>query len=236
MQAVIPIAGTSSRMNSAYRGPKQLLKVAGKPLIEYLLQSLPPQIKELVLIVGGPHEAAIREYFGSYHDGRSIIYVTQEEQLGLGHAICTTKDVVKGKFLVTLPDDIMQAEDLVRLAIEPELAILTYKVSNPERFGVVVTDESGHVTKLIEKPKEFISDNIITGAALFDEEFFDVKTEKSARGEYEWTDIMTKLITERGRKIKAVPASFWFPINNPQELSEAEEKLLVKMEAKAKQI
>ena len=233
MQVVIPIAGSSSRMNSKYSGPKQLLKVAGKPLIEYLLQNLPSQVDELVLIVGGPHEGAIREYFGAYHDGRRITYVTQKEQLGLGHAICTTKDVVKGKFLVTLPDDIMQEEDLMRLAGQPDLAILTYKVSNPERFGVVITDKSGHVTKLVEKPPEFVSDKIITGAALFDEEFFDVETEKSARGEYEWTDIMAKLITERGRKIKAVPASFWFPINNPQELSFAEEKLIVKMEVKS---
>ena len=135
MQSVIPIAGTSSRMNSKYSGPKQLLKVAGKPLIEYLLQNLPSQVDELVLIVGGPHEGAIREYFGAYHDGRRITYVIQKEQLGLGHAICTTKDVVKGKFLVTLPDDIMQEEDLIRLTGQPDLAILTYKVSNPERFG-----------------------------------------------------------------------------------------------------
>ena len=233
MQVVIPIAGTSSRMNSTYSGPKQLFKVAGKPLIEYLLQNLPSQIDELVLVVGGPHETAIREYFGSYCGGKNVVYVTQKEQLGLGHAICSAKDVVKGKFLVTLPDDIMQIEDLEALATEPDLAILTYKVDNPKRFGVVITDESGHVTELIEKPTEFVSDKIITGAALFDEEFFDVKTEKSARGEYEWTDIMAKLITERSRKIKAVPASFWFPINNPQELSEAEEKLLTKIEIKS---
>ena len=78
MQAIILMAGKGTRMAKYYEGPKQLLPVAGKPVMEYLLDSLPEEITELIFVVGGPHEQTIRDYFksGESH-GRPITFVKQ---------------------------------------------------------------------------------------------------------------------------------------------------------------
>jgi dTDP-glucose pyrophosphorylase len=226
MQVVIPIAGKGTRMARHYRGPKQLLPVAGKPLVEHTLAALPPEIDELVLVVGGPYEQQIRDYFGQKHKGRRVVYVRQEKQLGLGHAIQQARGVARGKFLQIVPDDIYAAQDLKRLLCCADLGALVKRVENPQNYGVLVTDEEGHIVEAVEKPTKPVSDLVSIGAFLLDEEFFQVQVAPSARGEYELPDIVMALVKERGRKVKTVPASWWLPVNDPAQLSRAEEEML----------
>lgn len=226
MQAVIPIAGKGKRMEKAYGGPKQLLPVAGKPLVEYTLARLPREIDELVLVVGGPHEQQVRHYFQGAHGGRRVTYVRQGEQLGLGHAIQQAAPVIRGRFLSVLPDDIYAAEDLHALVQHGDLAALAMRVSHPENFGVLVCDAEGCLVKAVEKPKVFISNLISVGAYVLDPEFFDVQVPPSARGEIELPDIVLALIRDRGRRVRVLEASFWLPVNDPEQLTTAEQELL----------
>lgn len=222
MQAILPIAGKSSRMAKKYQGPKQLLPVLGKPLVEYMLESLPEAIDELVLVVGGPYENEIRAYFGDEHGGRKISYVRQEQPLGLGHAIQQAKDLVKGRFIITAPDDIYNKADLEKMIAEPDMAALTMKRDDWQNFGVFVLDENGYIKKMVEKPKEFVSPYVSAGACyVLDQEFFDVTVPPSGRGEIELPDIVNALINERGRKCKAIETSFWVAINDPDQLDVA---------------
>lgn len=225
MQAILPIAGKSSRMAKKYQGPKQLLQVAGKPLIEHMLESIPSAIDELVLIVGGPYEKEIREYFGDNHSGRKISYAKQSEPLGLGHAVQQAKGIVKGKFLVVLPDDFLGASDLQKMIEQPDLAALAFRRHDPQNFGVFVCDDQGKIIKTLEKPKEFVSDLVSVGCYLLDEEFFDVTVPPSARGEIELPDIINALIIERHRTVQVIEASVWFPVNDPEQLDLASELL-----------
>lgn len=226
MQVVIPIAGKGKRMAEHRAGPKQLLPVADRPLIEHTLAALPPQIDELVLVVGGPHERIVRDYFGREHGGRKVTYVRQADQLGLGHALQQARHVVRGKFLQIVPDDIYAAGDLKALLKEPDLAALVDRVADPSAWGVLVTDEEGYVVDAVEKPQEFVSDLVSTGSYLLDEEFFSVNVAPSARGEYELPDMVLKLVKERGRKVKTLPVTFWLPVNDPTQLTRAEQEML----------
>lgn len=211
-------------MAKKYQGPKQLLPILGRPLIEYMLESLPDSIDEFVLVVGGPYENDIRNYFGNEHAGRKITYVNQNEPLGLGHAIQQTKDVIKGRFIVTAPDDIYNKSDLEKMIAEPDLAALTMKRDDWYNFGVFILDENGYIEKMLEKPKEFISPYVSAGACyVLDQEFFDVTVPPSARGEIELPDIVNALINERGRKCKAIETSFWVAVNDPDQLDLAGE-------------
>lgn len=203
-------------------GPKQLLSVAGKPLIEHTLVALPTIVDELVLIVGGPHEQRIREYFGSAHRGRKVTYVRQPEPKGLGHAIQQTQPVVHGKFLVYCPDDIFAGEDIERLVTEKDLAALAQRRLDYERFGVFVCDAAGCVVRAVEKPKDFISDVVSTGLYLLDEEFFTVSVSPSVRGEIELPDIVNALVRERGRRMRIVEAKLWLAVNDPEQLAAAD--------------
>jgi len=218
MQAVFILAGKGTRMRESHAGPKHLLTLCGKPIIEHLLLALPKSVDELVLVVGGPNESVIRNYFGKRKDGRRVTYIVQHEPLGTGHAIQQTRDVVSGKFLVIYGDDVYCSEDLEKLADAPHLAALVHKIDTPENFGVVVTDDEGFITNFVERPKTFISDLVSTGAFLLDEDFFTVKAGPSDRGEVEMPDVLMKLISERGRRLMAVQATYWHPINSPEQL------------------
>ncbi len=218
MQAVLPIAGKSSRMAKKYQGPKQLLPVAGKPLVEHTLGWLPKEIDELILIVGGPYEKEIREYFGSEHQGRKITYARQDEPKGLGHAVQQAKGLAKGKFLILLPDDFNDPNDLRKMIEQEDLAALAQRRQDPQNFGVFVCDEKGCIVRAVEKPKDFVSDLVSVGCYLMDEEFFDIQVPPSARGEIELPDIVNALIKERGRSFKVVETSLWVPVNDPDQL------------------
>ncbi len=225
MQAIILMAGKGTRMAKYYEGPKQLLPVAGKPVVHYLLDSLPAEITELIFIVGGPHEEKIRTHFASgEYNGRPITFIRQDEQLGLPHAFGMAKDVVKDRWFGSVADDIFDPIAIQKL-VQEDMAILSSQVTNPEQFGVLITDEEGYLVRAVEKPKEFVSDLVWTGAMVMDKSFFETKTELSGRGEYETPDVWTKLVQEQGKKIKVITSAYWFPVNDKPQLEAAEVKV-----------
>lgn len=230
MKAVVLVAGKGTRMAKYYEGPKHLLPVAGKPLVEHALDQLPVEVDSLVFVVGGPHEEKIRDYFkAAEYGGRPISFVRQEEQLGLAHAFATAKDVVLadsantggGRWLGMVGDDIFGPIGMKNLVVS-EMAVLASRVEHPENFGVLVIDDNHNLVRSVEKPKEFISDLVWTGAMVMNEKFFEARVEPSARGEYETPDVWMKLLEEFGATIKVVEADFWLPVNDKAQLAEAE--------------
>lgn len=231
MKAVVLMAGKGTRMAKYYEGPKQLLPVLGQPIAERVFDQLPQEVDGFIFVVGGPHEAKIREHFGDGYKGRPITFVKQEQQLGVAHAFWQAKDLVKGRWIGLLPDDVYGDNSFEKL-LEHTLAVLAYKVPNPASFGVLVADEEGYLERSVEKPKEFVSDLVWTGAMVMDEQFFEARVTPSARGEYESPDVWMKIIQEgrrlpagRQAKIKVVEADLWLPINDKPQLEEAEKVL-----------
>jgi dTDP-glucose pyrophosphorylase len=216
------MAGKGTRMAKYYEGPKQLLPVAGKPVVEHALDMLPIEVTELIFVVGGPHERTLRDHFksGNYR-GRPITFVVQKAQLGLAHAFGAASKLVTGRWLGMVGDDIFGAAGMRQL-VKHDLSVLSSRVEHPEKFGVLVVDEDRYLVRSVEKPQEFISDLAWNGAMVMDERFFKVKVSVSARGEYETPDVWMKLIEEGGAKIKVVEADFWLPINDKEQLEEAE--------------
>lgn len=222
MKAVVLVAGKGTRMAKDYEGPKHLLPLNGKPVVEHALDQLPAEVDSLIMVVGGPHEQKIRDYFKSNeYDGRPIEFVRQEQQLGLAHAFRTAQHLITGRWLGMVGDDVFGPLGLQGL-VKEELAVLASRVEQPETFGVLVTDDQNNLVRSVEKPKEFISNLVWTGAMVMDESFFTAKTEPSARGEYETPDVWMKMINDLGKKIKVVEADFWLPINDKPQLEEAE--------------
>lgn len=212
-------------MAKYYEGPKQLLPVKGKPVVEHMLDQLPAEITEYIFVVGGPHEARVREYFksGEYR-GKTITFVVQTEQLGLAHAFRAARHLVQGRWMGMVGDDIFGPRGLRELAA-CDLGVLAYRVPNPENFGVLVTDDNGYLVRAVEKPKEFVSNLVWTGAMVMDESFFTIDVAPSARGEYETPDVWTALIAQQGKKIKVVESEFWLPVNDKAQLEEAQRVL-----------
>jgi len=225
MHAVILMAGKGTRMAKYYKGPKQLLPVAGKPVVEYLLDNLPEEIEDYIFVVGGPHEQTIRNYFAAgEYKGKPLRFVVQKEQLGLAHAFSQAAALIEGRWLGTVADDILGPQGLAEL-VRHDLGVLAYRVPNPEAFGVLVTSPNGYLEYAVEKPLEFVSDLVWTGAMVMDRSFFEVKVEPSARGEYETPDVWTKLIREQDKQIKVVESELWLPVNDKEQLEAAEMRM-----------
>ena len=140
MQAVILAAGKGTRMRPlTYDMPKAMLPVKGKPVLEYTIDFLPEEIDEVIIVINHLGEQ-IKNYFGDEWKGRKIKYVVQEKLNGTGGAIHSCRNLIRGKFMVVMGDDLYHKNDLAKIAKE-ELAIMAKDLDNAERFGIFEIDE-----------------------------------------------------------------------------------------------
>jgi len=198
-QAVILAAGEGQRLRPfTVNRPKVMLSIAGKPILQYVIEALAQKgIRDIVLVIGY-HKEQVLDYFGSGElFGVDLTYVTQERQLGTAHALAQAKGVIKDSFLVLPGDNLITAETVDRFdAIEPE-AVLVKKVDNPMRYGVV-TVQNGTVSEIIEKPEEAVSNLVSTGIYAFSQAVFDF-----VEPQLDLPDVVNRMISQ-GQKIRAV--------------------------------
>jgi len=172
-QAVILAAGEGQRLRPfTATKPKVMLSIAGKPILQYVVESLAQNgIRNIVLVVGYRREQVF-DYMGSGERfGVDITYITQERQLGTAHALAQAKAVTESEFLVLSGDNLIEADTITRfVAVKPE-AMLVKRVDNPARYGVV-TIENGMVKDIVEKPEEAKSNVVNTGIYAFTTEIF----------------------------------------------------------------
>ncbi|MBU6323312.1 MAG: NTP transferase domain-containing protein [Patescibacteria group bacterium] len=227
MQAVILAAGEGKRMRPlTLTRPKPMVEVAGKPLLAHIIDALPPEIDEVILVIGYKREA-IREYFGNEYGGRRITYVEQTEPLGTGHALHLARPHIRGRFLFMFADDLHGPEDLAE-ALRHPLAILATRHEDPKRFGVIEVSEDGRLIGIEEKPAEPRSNLVSTGAMVLDERIFGYELERHENGEYYLTSPLARLAEEH--PVMVVEQGFWVPLAYPEDV-EAAERILAERAA-----
>jgi len=227
MQAVIPIAGKSTRTEPlTINIPKALLKLANKTIIEHNLDQLEGLVDEVILIVGFKANL-IKEKLGLKYKDLQLTYVTQEEQLGTGHALSLAKEKVEGRFLFFMGDDLYSKEDIKR-CLEHNYSILVQETDEPERFGIV-EEQSNKLKGIVEKPKDLDKGLANTALYVLGKDIFDIKVEKSERDEYEATDMITEFA--KTNDIECVKVQdYWLPIGYAWNLLDANKVLLSKLD------
>ncbi len=220
MQCVIVCAGKGTRMSPLSDScPKPLICVNEKPIIEYIVEALPPQIDELVLIVGYLKEHIIA-HCGEKYLGKKVVYCEQENHAGgTGDALMCARDVLKGKFLFMYGDDIHGKETL-REAVACEYAILGTYSDTPERYGVLIPHEDGTLKEILEKPENPPSNLINIGGFVIDESIFAYATPISASGELYVTDMLTQFA--QTHPVHILKQTLWIPIGYPEDIAKAE--------------
>lgn len=172
-QAVILAAGEGQRLRPfTVTKPKVMLAIAGKPILQYVVEALAQNgIRSIVLVVGYRREQVF-DYLGSGEQfGVDITYITQQRQLGTAHALAQVKAVTESEFLVLSGDNLIEADVIAQfVTVEPK-AMLVKRVDNPTRYGVV-TVENGMVKDIVEKPDEAESNVVNTGIYAFTTEIF----------------------------------------------------------------
>ena len=228
MQAVILAAGEGIRMRPLTNDkPKPMVEVLKRPLLHHILNTLPEEIGEIILVIGYKGDK-IKNYFGNNFEHFKITYVDQLEKLGTAHALWLCRNFLNDeRFLMLYADDLQSKEDIQKCLLHP-LSILVKEVEDPSRFGVVIIDEHGKVLDLIEKPEFTVSRLVSTGVKVLDGKIFNYPARKHKNGEYYITDSLAMLAKDY--EVKAVHASFWFPIGYPEDIKKAEMVLRARSE------
>ena len=244
MKAIILSAGEGSRMRPlTLTKPKTMLPVAGKPIIQYNIESLKNNgITDILLIVRYKEEI-VKSYFGDGSDfGVNISYKTQKDFLGTANAISYAKDFIDDSIIV-LNGDIILDEEIIHEMIEkyddltPDTLMLLTEVEDPSAFGVVEI-EDGNIKSIVEKPKreEAPSNLVNAGIYIFNEDIFDKieKTEISQRGEYEITDSVSMQIQDNKAVVGHKTSKDWIDVGRPWELIEVNEGLISELKTQIK--
>lgn len=227
MKAVILAAGESTRLYPlTATKPKPLLKVAGRTLLEHNLTQLEGLVNEVIIVIGYKEEM-IKKYAGENFRKIKLSYIEEKERLGTAHALGMVEGKIKGSFIVMNGDDLYSKED-IKNCLKHKNCVLAKKVEDPSRFGVLLL-KGGKVKKIVEKPKEFVSDLANTGLYVLSEEIFEAikNVKKSVRGEYELTDAVSELAGKTEVNCEEVKG-FWHAVSYPWSLLEANEYFIGK--------
>ena len=232
MKGLVLAGGEGTRLRPfTLSTPKHLIPLLGKAMIEYPIQHLVDAgIRDIGIVVGYLGHL-IEEYLGDgSRYGASFTYIKQERRLGIAHAIhlAIENGFIDKPFVVYLGDNILAhgIEKYVKKFLEnqPDVYIMLCRVRDPSRFGVAVIRD-GRIVKLVEKPKEFVSDMAVIGIYFFrDPELVEkaFKTLKpSWRGEYEITELIQWFIDHGYRVEYDVVSGWWKDVGTPEGLLEA---------------
>lgn len=239
MKGVILHGGSGTRLRPiTYTEVKQLLPIAGKPVSEYALENLIEiGITDINIVIGNVGGEEVKEYYG---DGSrwnvKISYTYQSEPLGIAHAISLTENfVLEQDFVVILGDNYFQNginnlyQDFVKL--NPDASIALTVVEDPSMFGVATIDNN-RITKIVEKPKDSVSNLAVAGVYFLRNGFFEVikKLKPSWRNELEITEAL-QLMINRGMDVcYSVINGWWKDTGTPEEFLECNRMILDKIE------
>jgi glucose-1-phosphate thymidylyltransferase len=236
MKGIVLAGGTGSRLRPiTHTGPKQLIPVGNKPVVDYAIEDLAEAgIDEIGVVLGTVGREEIQAHLGDGEQfGVEITYIVQGEPLGLAHAVGCTRDFVgDDSFVVYLGDDMMREgiTDLVA-DFDPEeyaAGIGVQEVEEPSRYGIVDVDEDGTITRLLEKPDSPPSNLALIGVYVFTPRIFEQiePLEPSWRGELEITDAIQGLL-EAGCAIQShVVEGWWKDTGKPTDILHANRLVL----------
>ena len=227
IDGIILAGGTGSRLfpNTKIVN-KHLLPIYDKPMIYYSL-SIPmlAGIRNLTIVCNSNDEKFFYNLLGNGEElGININYSLQDNPDGIPDAINAAIDLVESeKFLVTLGDNFIFGGEFFGTLKEivqnnEKISIFHQWVKNPENFGVIVQNSDASISKLIEKPKENISNNAVIGLYFLDKQFINhfKNIKKSSRGETEIIDILYKYGLENIESFSLGRGTSWFDMGTAE--------------------
>ncbi len=239
MRALVLSGGEGSRLRPlTHTQAKQLIPIAGEPILFHALDAIGEAgITEVGIVIGHTGDEVRAAVGDGARWGAHVTYIEQEAPLGLAHAVLTAADFVRGEpFLMYLGDNVLMqgVASFVREfeRTRPDAQILLTHVAEPEHFGVAVLEEE-RVVRLVEKPREFVSDLALVGVYVFDDSILEAcaTLEPSWRGEYEITEAIQWLI-DTGRTVRVeLVEGYWKDTGRPEDLLEANRMLLARRAA-----
>jgi len=234
MKVIIPLAGKGTRLRPhTHLVPKPMLKVAGRPVMSYVMDDVMSlgNVEQVIYITGHLKET-VERYARKTYPVPSV-FVEQAVQDGTAGAVNLALPYVDGPVLIIFVDTIFDTDLSVINATDADGIIWVKEVEDYQRFGVVVTDGDDYMTKIVEKPSTPISRRANIGLyfirnwKMLAEGIAHVLTQPANRGEYYLTDAFQYMI-EHGAKIKVVDVEGWYDAGKLDTLLETNRAMLEK--------
>lgn len=224
MRIIVPMAGMGKRMRPhTLTVPKPLIPVAGKPIVEWLVEDITrtcrEKVEEIAYVVGDFGEdverqlVAIAERLGA----KGTIHY-QEEPLGTAHAILCAQSALQGKVIVAFADTLFRTD--FTIDENQDGVIWVNRIDDPRMFGVVKVDASNIITDFVEKPQEFVSDLAIIGIYYFrdgenlrKELQYLIDNDLKEKGEYQLTNALENM-KSKGKKFVPGKVDEWLDCGN----------------------
>jgi glucose-1-phosphate thymidylyltransferase len=233
MKVIIPLAGKGTRLRPhTHTVPKPMLRVAGKPVMDYVLDDVRKleNVEEVIYITGHLKEVVEAHVLETYGDMKSS-FIEQKVQDGTAGAVGLARDHVNAPVLIIFVDTIFDADLSVVNTSTDDGIIWTKEVEDYKRFGVVVTDSAGYMTKIVEKPNTPISKRANIGLyyvrnwkLLFDG-IDHVMRQPPHRGEFYLTDAFQYMI-DHGARLKVLDVAGWYDAGKLDTLLETNHAIL----------
>jgi glucose-1-phosphate thymidylyltransferase len=224
MKIIVPMAGMGKRMRPhTLTIPKPLIPVAGKPIVQHLMEDIvkvcPEKVDEIAFVVG---------HFGKETEQKLIAIAQslgatgtihyQDEPLVTAHAILCAQPALKGKVVIAFADTLFRTD--VNIDEHSDGTIWVKQIDDPRQFGVVKIDKNNVITDFVEKPQEFVSDLAIIGIYYFkDGEYlcnelqYLIENNIKDKGEYQLTNAMENM-KNKGKKLVPGKVTEWLDCGN----------------------
>jgi len=232
MKLIVPLAGKGTRLLPlTKRVPKPLVRVAGRPVMDYVMDAVKGlDVDELIVITGHLKEV-VERYIVERYDVKAT-FVEQKTLDGTAGAINLARPYVDSPVLIIFVDTVFEADLSLINRVDADGIIWAKEVEDYQRFGVIVTDAGGYMTRIVEKPSTPVSRLANIGLQyikdwkmLFDGIAHVLKQPPGKGGEYYLTDAFQYMV-DRGRRLLTAPVAGWYDCGKVDTLLETNQHLL----------
>jgi glucose-1-phosphate thymidylyltransferase len=232
MKVIVPLAGKGTRLLPLTKHvPKPLVKVAGRPVMDYVMDTVSGlDVDELIVITGHLKEV-VERYVVKHYDVKAR-FVEQKSLDGTAGAINLARPYVDGPVMIIFVDTLFDADLSVVRTADADGILWAKEVEDYQRFGVIVTDARGHMTRIVEKPDTPVSKLANIGLyyikdwkTLFDGIADVMRSPPGKGGEFYLTDAFQYMV-DRGRKLIVGEVTGWYDCGKVDTLLETNRHLL----------
>lgn len=225
MNIIIPMAGMGKRMRPhTLTTAKPLLHVAGKPIVQRLVEDIiatsNEKVEEIAFIIGPFFGKEVEDHLCKVAEtlGAKGIICYQDKPLGTAHAILCASESLTGNVFIAFADTLFDAT--FSIDKNKDAIVWTQKVEDPSAFGVVKLNDKQEIEAFVEKPKDFVSDLAIIGVYYFkDGDLLKSELQRlieldiKIKGEYQITDAMDNML-KNGVKFYTDQVQEWLDCGN----------------------